>query len=391
MIRRFAAYSVLKNFRPADPFLFLYLIDLTGSFAMAGAILGFQHFITATVESPLGIVADRYGRRTSLAVSFLAYFFAFGLFPLATIMDGSRLPVLFAAAALFAMGEALRTGCQKAIMLDWLDQEGRGGEATEVIGYTRMFSKFSSGATAILGGIVLAVLGRFEPLFYASMVPALAGFFCVLSYPKSLEGEQRRSGAIEGSSPLDLFRQPGIGALTLQSVIFESQIKLLVRAWVQPFLSVITGGGAPAALSIGGHEFVRDSLGAVAARRAAWFERWAGGREAALRFAYRAGVAVMLFLIAVSFIPGVAIVGILAFILLTILQNARRPVFVSALNDVMQKPQRATTLSIESQARVVALAVLMPLTGLCADAWGIAAVFIVPAVLFVCGMFVRTR
>ena len=50
-------------------------------------------------------------------------------------------------------------------------------------------------------------------------------------------------------------------------------------------------------------------------------------------------------MLALGLFVGWVITGTIVFILMAMLQNARRPVFVSQLNRVMDKPQRATTLS----------------------------------------------
>lgn len=68
------------------------------------------------------------------------------------------------------------------------------------------------------------------------------------------------------------------------------------------------------------------------------------------------------------------VIGLILMLGLTVLQNGRRPIFVSAFNEVMDKSARATTLSIESQARSVVTAVLLPITGWLADQFGLIAV-----------------
>jgi hypothetical protein len=66
------------------------------------------------------------------------------------------------------------------------------------------------------------------------------------------------------------------------------------------------------------------------------------------------------------FWPGLIAVGIV-----TTLQNLRRPIYVSFLNTVSNKPLRATILSIDNQATSFATAILLPLMGLAADRWGL--------------------
>lgn len=53
------------------------------------------------------------------------------------------------------------------------------------------------------------------------------------------------------------------------------------------------------------------------------------------------------------------------------LQDLRRPIYVSFLNTVSNKPLWATLLSIDNQATSFSTALLMPLMGLAADRWGL--------------------
>jgi MFS family permease len=392
MIARFCLYSVLKNLRFADPFLLLFLLHRGYTLTAIGAFLGAQHLFTGTLELPLGVAADRFGRRRSLALCFVCYAAAFELFPLAT---PGRPLALGAALLLFGLGEALRTGSHKAIMLDYLERRGERQRATEVVGLTRGYSRLSSGSAALGGGALLYVLRDYAPLFHLSAAAAVSGFFLMLTYPRELEGEQRRaSRSGEARVPLrerlrKLGAYPRVAGLLVQSVLFESQVKLVRKYYLQPFLKQglaltglpVLGAGA---LAIGGVELLADVLGAVGARSSARLQRLLGGRRRALRVAY-VGAMIGTLAIAASAALGSLWPGVLAAITLWLLQNARRPVFVAAFGDYMDKPQRATSLSVESLARTVTLSLLLPLCGLLADRVGLWAAFALVATLLLLG------
>jgi MFS family permease len=388
MIVRFSLYSIFKNLRFADPFLLLYLLHLGSSFTSIGFLLGFGAITTAVLEVPSGLFADQWGRIKSVTACFLSYAVSFSLFPFATTADdGERLIWLYAAIACFSLGEALRTGGHKAIMLDWLDSEGRTGEATRMIGTTRAWSKGTTGVSALGGGLILFLTGGYAWLFYLSAVAAVGGFVLMLTYPASLEGEktrERRSAkkAVESPGLLERFRKsgsdPGFGRLFVESVTFESQSKLMLKYYLQPWLKLTLEAGGlaiigPGALSIGAYEFVRNSVGGAGALASTWLERIAGGQGEALTLAYRGALMISLVLILCLWVDWL-VVGLILMLGLTVLQNGRRPIFVSAFNEVMDKSARATTLSIESQARSVVTAVLLPITGWLADQFGLIAV-----------------
>ncbi len=393
MIVRFCLYSVLKNLRFADPFLILFLRHLDYSFVEIGAVLGLQHLITGLLELPFGVLADRWGRRRSLAVCFLCYAASFLLF---SQLGHARQTLLISAVSLYGLAEALRTGSHKAIILDYLDRRNEGQRATHVIGLARSFSKTSSATAALAGGLILYADRAYESLFWLSAVPALGGFFLMLSYPRWLDGEAQRNRGPKRDGTRAPWRtarprlRPEMLPVLLESVLFESQVKMILKYYLQPFLKQglaalgipVLGSGA---IWIGVIEFARDQLGAVSALASGRVETAIGDRQRALGLAY----AVLVFsVVGIGAASHAALLwpGIALLIAMTMLQNLRRPIFVSAFNEVMDKPQRATSLSLESLARTVTVAGLLPITGWFADSYGLWSVFVV-----ICGVLLSGR
>jgi len=402
VLTRFCLYSVLKNLRFADPFLILFLLDTGTSYTGIGLLLGFERLLSGLLEVPTGILADRWGRRSSLAACFVFYAFSFLTFAHTAGLSGAQQAAwLYAATTLFALGEALRTGSHKAIILDWLDARGEAEQATRVLGIARAFSKASSGLAALAGGLVLYYSGGYRALFQLSAVAAVAGFLLMLSYPKVLEGEQRREISREPDLPRPSYRRrlallaaaPGILPLFFQSVVFESQTRMLLKYYLQPFLKdgleargiLLVGAGA---LWVGTNEAVRNGLGGIGAWLSPRAERRSGGSIPALRDSYRLCFVLSL-LVGLCYYQGWMLGGLGVLALLTMLQNVRRPLFVSAFNRVMDRSQRATTLSIESQSRSLLTAVLLPLMGVLADHLGLGAVFVAISALLGVGLLIR--
>ena len=283
---------------------------------------------------------------------------------------------------LFGVAEAMRTGSHKAIMLDWARSRDNGISATRLIGRTRFFSKASAGFAALAGGAILWITGSFTPLFWAATLPAAAGILLMLSYPSELEGEQRRSPR-ERLAPRQawrrLWRGGGMGALILASLLFESQVKL-AQHYLQPFLKAdlhrhdIALVGGIGALLVGLYYLGQDLLGGLAAGFSARLESLLGGADLALRRLLLALTAVSAAMVAAFSLNWIT-AGIAGYLLIAVLQNLRRPVFVARLDRVMDPAQRATTLSLESQGRSWAVALLSPPMGYVADHWGLAAAF----------------
>ncbi len=414
MIVRFCLYSVLKNLRFADPFLAIYLLELGFSYAEIGSMLGCQRLITALLEIPSGVGADRWGRRRVLAGSFALH--AIGLSVLGFAAQSSASPGqlwFYVGLGIFGAGEALRTGSHKAIMLDYLEYQGEGERATEVLSVTRMYSKVSSALAGVCAGGLLYVFHDYAALFWLSAAAAAGGFVLILSYPRYLEGECRRAETNEGESFVDreshlitMIRNLRLWPPMLSSVVYESQVEIVLKLFLQPFLHLGLGAvGIPlvpasgvdsvrgaGALVVGGNELFRDSLGAIGARGSVRFERQVASRETALRLLFVV-TAVVILLVGMAaldveqwFWPGLIAVGVV-----TMLQNLRRPIYVSFLNTVSNKPLRATILSIDNQATSFATAILMPLMGLAADRWGLWIIGVLCCALMLPELALRSR
>ena len=407
MIARFCLYSVLKNLRFADPFLAIYLIELGFSYTEIGALLGFEKLVTALLEIPSGVAADRWGRRRILAISFACH--AIGLSVLA-LGSASAEPNVFwflLGLGIYGMGEAFRTGSHKAIILDYLDYHDRGKESTAVLSLARTFSKVSSALAGCCAGGLLFWLQDYGALFWLSAAAAAAGCLLILTYPKYLEGEsQRDKQTSDTASTVDtslgsLMRNARMWPMMVQSLIYESQVEVVLKLFLQPFLHLslgavglpLTSAGsesakhAPGSLVVGANELFRDGLGAVGANNSARVERRLTSRTGGLVVIYLLTTATLVVMTLAPVYPSkLLLLGLAAVGLLTLLQNIRRPMFVSELNEVANKPLRATVLSIESQARSFLVALQMPLMGMAADAWGLWTVCAIAAVLMLFGL-----
>ncbi len=381
MIVRFCLYSIFKNLRFFEPFFVIYLLagpavggpDL--DFFQIGALVAYQKLLTGLLEIPLGAITDRYGRVRALIACFGVYACAFPVYAISASLEaGIQLAALYLAQTLFGLGEALRTGSHKAIMLDWADQAGE--DATRVVSVARFFSKTAAGVSALAGGLVLYATASFVGLFWGATAAALAGLVLMTTYPRELNGEQLRASEVEARPPFRaqlrrLWVRPGLLVLVVESVLLESQIKL-AQHYLQPFLKLgleqedVAVVGALGAILIGLYYLVQDVLGGVSAVAAVPLERRAGGRPAALRMVYLAAVAAAA-AIALALQQSWLVLGVIGYVAIAALQNMRRPIFVAELNERMDKPQRATMLSIESQARSFGFAIFALLTGWIAD------------------------
>ncbi len=374
--RRFETYAALRNLRFGDAFLLLfYLHDLDLGLAEAGALLALEKWVLMALEVPLAVVADRVGRRRTLMLAFFVT--AVALAGLAWAAGAAHpLPLATAAVTVMGVGEALRTGTHKALMLDWLGRVGASAQKTSVVARQRMWSKTAAGVAALGGGLMVWSTGRFAPLFWASVLPALLVVPLIATYPAMLDAVPRAAIASGAPRPRPwaLLTRPGVLAMLVPSVLFESQVKLAL-AWLQPFFEQAAGRvdlvvvGGVGAVALGAYGFATGVLaGGASILGLGAAARW--GAAVALRRAHGAA-AVALAVTALGLACGLEPVGLAALAILAALQNARRPLFVAALDEVMDGAWRATTLSIESQLRGALYGLSAVALGALADATGV--------------------
>ena len=77
MLFRFSLYGFLKNQRYYEPFLILAFREKGLSFFQIGLLIGFREICINLFEVPSGALADLYGRRRAMILSFSAYILSF--------------------------------------------------------------------------------------------------------------------------------------------------------------------------------------------------------------------------------------------------------------------------------------------------------------------------
>lgn len=154
-------------------------------------VLGLQSYNTAVralLDFPLGAVADRTSRRGCLVVAAAAV--AVGA---AALLAWPGLAAAIAAETLFALGSALRSGADSALLYDGLERAGRLAEYARAEGRGQAVTALASGTTAVVGGLLAAVDLR---LPYLATVAA-AGLGAAVAAGLAEAGDRRphRAGA----------------------------------------------------------------------------------------------------------------------------------------------------------------------------------------------------
>jgi MFS family permease len=378
MIRRFCLYGFLKNQRYFEPFIILAFLEKGLSFLDIGILIGFREICTAVLEIPSGAVADIFGRRRSMILSFCAYIASFLVFALA-----SHLYILFIAMLFYALGDAFRTGTHKAMIFEWLRQEDRLDERTQVYGFTRSWSKIGSAISALIAAFLVLMGGNYSLIFWFSIPPYVINLVNFLGYPSSLDGIKTGEASLSRAYSLtrNAFRQattqPRLRRLFLESMLLEGVFKM-AKDYLQPILQALAislpvlatipllgqsiDDTQRSALIIGIVFFLYFLLTSWASRNAHKAAQLLGGDEKLVQRLWQINLLVFV-MIALAMRWDSAPVAVVGFVALGVVQNLFRPAHISRFDRCSRSEMGATILSIESQAKSLAAAIFAPLAG----------------------------
>ncbi len=379
MLFRFSLYGFLKNQQYYEPLWFLILHNEKGlSYFLIGILYAFRALCVNIFEIPSGAVADLYGRRRAMVLSFVAYIISFVMFALS-----NSIALLFGAMFLFAIGEAFRTGTHKAMIFAWLQTEGRSDEKTKTYGYTRSWSKNGSALCSLIIIALVFYRGRYSDVFWFCIIPYMLGIVNFLGYPAELDGD-RKSGFSMRSVLVFLWealRQSmqyrSLRRLIVESMGFEGMFKVS-KDYLQPILKqaalalplfLTLEDKKRTALLIGAVYFVLHILSSIASRHSHRLADWKGGEDRAARLVWIIDWAIYASLIPLLWFR-LNYVVIACFVMLAIMQNFWRPLLISRINAHSTPEMGATVLSIESQAKSFATMLIAPVLGWLVDMTG---------------------
>ena len=179
LIRKFCFYGLIKNLKFFEPFLIIYLLSMNLSLFSIGVLYSIREITNYIFEVPSGIFADHYGKRTELMLCFVLYIISFVFF-----FIGGKFYVLCLAFVFFGLGEAFRSGTHKAIIMSYLEERDWFSFKSFVYGRTRSFSMIGSAISSFVSVIFLFGFNNLRLLFLFCIVPYIADFLLIASYPK---------------------------------------------------------------------------------------------------------------------------------------------------------------------------------------------------------------
>ena len=309
------------------------------------------------MEVPTGAVADRFGRKVSVACGGF-------LLAAASLLYGSvpHLAVFVAAEALFAVAITLISGADEALAYDSLLACGREAEASRVMSRLEAAKLAGVLAGALLGAVVASRLGVRWPMLLQAVPLALSGLIALgLTEPPRGKKEASEGGGYLRllSGGLEHFRSaPELRALALD------QVACATVAWLVIWLYQLQLGRVGVPLAAFGVVHAAMGLGQISLlSRVAQVERAVGGRARLTRVTALVPALAMLGLAATTHVAASVVLIVAA----ATAGLGRPPLFSGPVNRLIPSERRATVLSAVSAARTLAVAMVYPAVGAILD------------------------
>ena len=375
-ILKFSFYGFLKNLRFFDPYLYLYFIQSGLEYTQIGLLLAVREIIIYIFEIPSGVLADRFGKKTELIISFMFYIISFILFYLGNGFIDYVIAMVF-----FGFGEAFRSGTHKAMIMAYLDKKDIKDVKSKVYGKTRSFSLIGSTISSLISIIFIITLPNLSWLFIIAIIPYILDMILILTYPSFLN--ERIDSKFKMKEFLKenvraikyVFTTKNVRALLMGSASYNAGFKS-IKDYIQPLIVSITltvvlfnsfSAEDNTNMYLGFIYSVIYVISAFATYNAHKITKYIKREVIISSMWILSGSS----LIILGFFINSLFAILLVFLLLYIYLNVRKPLMIEKIGNAVDSQKRASVLSIESQFTSLLIALFAPLLGLIADTYSI--------------------
>ena len=335
-----------------------------------GVLEGFAWLLTAVLEVPTGAIADRWGRKASIAMGQSLYALAMFL-----ILAQALSPAFLLGYALWNSSMAFVSGADTALLYDTLKADGREDQAAKQSGRYAAIQQGSQGIAAVIGAAIATI--DITLCFTLCGVLALIATGLVLTVKEPPHVDE------DGAGPLGYWKNLRIAvAIAARRPVVRALLLLYATLLTLP-LVVYYVLLQPYALEVG---LPIATLGIVVAGVqltsvvASWLA-YRATRYLALTTIVAIGIGILVvvqgLLGVFPSVPSIALVLVVALV-----PALLGPLLLARINDLIPSRQRATILSLSSLMFELGLAVAMPLLLLSADRLGPPAAIGIATVIF---------
>jgi len=395
---KFSLYGFLKNLRFYEAFLLLFLIDNNISYTHIGILYASKEITSFAFEIPSGLIADTYGRKNALILSFALYILSFILFYLST-----SFLIFWLAMVLFGIADAFRSGAHKGMIMDYLSINNWGEYKTHYYGNTRAWSQRGSAISSLAAGIIVFYSGEYRTIYLLSIIPYLLNFINIYTYPKELNHSSNKDSTnsasfkkilensftqLKNRKVLRVVNSSALHSAFLKSIKDYIQPLMLYVALLIPILSSMEEKNRTG-LTIGIIYFLIFLLTAYASSIAGKFsDKFKTNVESrTLLFGLFAGV-----LCGLLFHLGFGLIALFSFIAIYFIENLRKPILTSILTENVTNEILTSVISAQAFYKTLITSILSILIGVIADLQGVGlGIFYVSMVLIVFTMAIDRR
>jgi MFS family permease len=313
-------------------------------------------FWNLVFEMPTGAVADRFGRKWSIALGTVVT--AAGML---TYVSVPRFVVFLCAEILIALGNTLVSGADEALGYDSLIAAGEEHRASRWLARLQTAQLLGIVVGALGGGVIASRWGLRAPVALQTIPILLAGVLATTLVEVESRTERRPAVAYRTLLLAGMRWLRGVRDIR---IVAGDMVIVGALTWTLVWLyqPLLERAGVP-----------RSAFGIVAAllclvqagvlHRLEWLIVLVGGRARYLHVAAVVAGLAMVFLA-----PSRSPVAVLAGLVVAMgLGHTRTPVAAAALNATIGSEARATTLSTVSMLRTLSVCVVNPIAGVLAD------------------------
>ncbi len=390
-IWKFSLYGFLKNLKFFEPYLVLFLLSGNLNLLQIGLLYSIREVIVYIFEIPSGIIADYYGRKKELYLCFIFYIISFIFFFLTRTFSMAILAMIF-----FGLGEAFRSGTHKAMIYSYLEEKEWKQYKTYVYGRTRSFSLIGSAISSLLGILLILHIPRSNYIFLYSILPFILDLILIYTYPLSLDTvDKKKDAKLKDMIQFNISsikNKVNLRRILLSSSIFEGIFKS-IKDLIQPVLKmIILSSGVIIISKLSPDDNIKVVLG-ISYFIIFIFSSFVSKKVYILKHKFSLEYlmntsfllfAILLFILGLMIKMKLMIAIIILFVLITVLKDGRKPLFVDICDDHMETYQRATVLSIESQFKSMFSVILAPIIGFLSDVYGIEIVMFMLSIVLLC-------
>lgn len=384
---KFCFYGFLKNLRFFDAFFILFLVEKGLPYTQIGILYAVREIIINLFEIPSGIIADTYGRKSSLIGSFFVYIISFYVFYLSN--DFWLFMIAF---ILYGIADAFRSGTHKGMIMDYLKLNNWEKQKINYYGHTRSWSQKGSAISSLIAGLIVFSSGKYQNIFLYSIIPYLLNLLLIISYPKELNRSfelinLKSSIGIRLTikSFLKIIKQPNVLKLINTSAIHTAYLRA-VKDYIQP-LMVNVAFIIPIMLTFETEKKNGIIIGMIyfiiylATSRASQISSKIAAKNkqnisyTTLLFGFIFGI-----ICGVFYIYDLWIISLIAFVGIYIVENIRKPILTGFIADNVPNEILTSVISAQSLLRTIITATLALVFGIIADNYGIGVSFMVVSV-----------